>query len=194
MLFWRFAEKRWDPFPTLGIGLELQCVPVKVEATGVTYTVDIWDYHAGWSPPSPHYFRKTHIFFLCYSITDSNSFSKLRDWMTLIQTHAQQEAIIVIVGLKADLEKDRVVSTQDTLDLADSLELPFFEISSQSGSGCEELLQRVCHDVDAKILDGRLDVSAGQNPHGFSTQSSGIITSLNSSAPPSSVNNWGCGC
>lgn len=98
------------------------------------------------------YYRGAMGFLLMYDITNQDSFSTVQDWWvtrsllsilhvctkyiyhslciairaTQIKTYSWDNAQVILVGNKCDLEDDRLVTTEDGLRLADELGEPLY--------------------------------------------------------------------
>lgn len=75
---------------------------------------------------------------LMYSITNEESFLNLENWMNEIKKN-KNDMTIILVGTKCDLEEKRVVTYERGKEFSEKYNIPFFEISSESGE-CVELL------------------------------------------------------
>ncbi|KAF5365307.1 hypothetical protein D9758_005450 [Tetrapyrgos nigripes] len=89
---------------------------------------------------SATYYRHTEVALLCYSLTSRSSFETLG---RLISEFRRVNAIapMVFAGLKLDLERE--VSRTEGEHVAKTHSSPFFECSSKSGYGVNELLMAV---------------------------------------------------
>ncbi|KAF0032315.1 hypothetical protein F2P81_014605 [Scophthalmus maximus] len=67
------------------------------------------------------YYRGAMGFLLMYDITNQDSFSAVQDWATQIKTYSWDNAQVILVGNKCDLEDDRLVPTEDSQRLAEEL-------------------------------------------------------------------------
>ena len=70
-------------------------------------------------------------FILMYDVTNEESFSSVHDWCTQIKTYSWDNAQVILVGNKCDMEDERVISFERGKQLADSLGLEFFETSAK---------------------------------------------------------------
>ncbi|XP_063687507.1 ras-related protein Rab-3-like [Bolinopsis microptera] len=77
------------------------------------------------------YYRGAMGFLLMYDITNEESFNAVRDWSTQVKTYSWDNAQVVLVGNKSDMEDQRVVSCDRGQQLADELGFPFFETSAK---------------------------------------------------------------
>ncbi|XP_067877286.1 RAB3D, member RAS oncogene family, a isoform X3 [Heterodontus francisci] len=71
------------------------------------------------------YYRGAMGFLLMYDIANQDSFHSVHDWATQIKTYSWDNAQVILVGNKSDLEDDRVVPTEDGKRLADELGVEF---------------------------------------------------------------------
>lgn len=94
----------------------------------------------------PTYFRNAKIILLVYSITDTDSISELPSWIENYSEvrlgDAMANTIPVLVGNKADLEKNRDVLITRAKETARQCFIPeenVFELSASTGEGFDEL-------------------------------------------------------
>eukprot|EP00794_Sanderia_malayensis_P002460 gene2460-2833_t len=87
------------------------------------------------------FFRDAMGFLLMFDLTHEDSYVNVRSWLSQLQTHAYSEnPMIVLIGNKADLEKERKVDFDDAKALADSLGLKYFETSAKSGDHVDDAI------------------------------------------------------
>lgn len=67
------------------------------------------------------YYRGAMGFILMYDITNEESFNAVQDWSTQIKTYSWDNAQVLLVGNKCDMEDERVVSSERGRQLADHL-------------------------------------------------------------------------
>ncbi|EAX89205.1 small GTP-binding protein, putative [Trichomonas vaginalis G3] len=79
------------------------------------------------------YIKTGNAFLIIYSIDDRYSFSAVeRIYKTIIHVRGTDEIPMVICGNKCDLEKRRVVKTEEGEELCNRLKCPFFETSAKT--------------------------------------------------------------
>jgi Ras-related protein Rab-3C len=102
------------------------------------------------------YYRGAMGFILMYDVTNEDSFNAVQDWCTQIKTYSWDNAQVVLVGNKCDLEYERVVSTERGRRLAEQLGLEFYESSAKENINVtpifERLVDLIC-DKMSKSLD-----------------------------------------
>ncbi|KAF3819842.1 hypothetical protein GH733_015351 [Mirounga leonina] len=60
-------------------------------------------------------------FILMYDITNEDSFNAVQDWATQIKTYSWDNAQVILVGNKCDMEEERVVPAEKGRLLAEQL-------------------------------------------------------------------------
>uniref|UniRef100_A0A8C0ZBT9 small monomeric GTPase n=1 Tax=Cyanistes caeruleus TaxID=156563 RepID=A0A8C0ZBT9_CYACU len=77
------------------------------------------------------YYRGAMGFVLMYDITSEDSFNAVQDWATQIKTYSWDNAQVILVGNKCDMEDDRIVPVEKGKHLADQLGFDYFEASAK---------------------------------------------------------------
>lgn len=102
--------------------------------------------------------------FVCvYSITDNLSFDSIRGIFANITKVKQKDEPKVLVGNKADLERDRTVPTEKGQALADEFGIPFFETSAKSGENIEEAFSALIRNMKSNPPSSRTTPNSKHN-------------------------------
>jgi len=88
-----------------------------------------------------------------YDVTNEESFSSVHDWCTQIKTYSWDNAQVVLVGNKCDMEDERVISFERGKQLADSLGLEFFETSAKENVNVRAVFERLVDIICEKMSD-----------------------------------------
>jgi len=88
---------------------------------------------------------------LAYDVTDENSFQNVHTWMRSIALHTDANISILLIGNKADLKDDRVVSTARGAALAEEYNVPFFETSAKSNIGVQEIFLAMAKTLKSAV-------------------------------------------
>ena len=59
------------------------------------------------------FYKKAEAILVAFSVTDRNSFNKIKNWIEAIKEYAKLNTPIVVVGTKIDLEHERTVSKEE---------------------------------------------------------------------------------
>ncbi|MGH0153859.1 UNVERIFIED_CONTAM: hypothetical protein FKN15_061925 [Acipenser sinensis] len=128
------------------------------------------------------YYRGAMGFLLTYDITNQESFNAVQDWATQIKTYSWDNAQVILVGNKCDLEDDRVIPAEEGRRLSDELGFEFFEASAKDNINVKQVFERL---VD--VICEKMNESLDSDP----TVMSNKTPTLNESPPPSQ---GGCAC
>ncbi|XP_043523456.1 ras-related protein Rab-3-like, partial [Frieseomelitta varia] len=118
------------------------------------------------------YYRGAMGFILMYDITNEESFNSVQDWVTQIKTYSCDNAQVILVGNKCDMEDERVITTERGKQLADQLGVQFFETSAKENINIktvfEQLVDIICDkmseslDNDPTLIAGGMGQAKGQ--------------------------------
>jgi small GTP-binding protein len=125
-----------------------------------TVKLQIWD-TAGqerFRAISRSYFRNAVGAVLVYDVTNLQSFDQLADWLTDLQTLATPNAYILLVGNKADLEKERQIGPELVKDFSERHHLETIDTSALSGKNIKEAFARMAFEVSARVANGTIVV------------------------------------
>ena len=96
---------------------------------------------------TPIYYKDAQIAFLVYSIIDQKSFDRMVQWHTELTTLRGDQVLIVLVANKTDMGKERVVSTTDGMNFANSIGCQQFEVSAKTGEGLDLLFRYITMQI-----------------------------------------------
>ncbi|XP_007482752.1 ras-related protein Rab-37 isoform X1 [Monodelphis domestica] len=119
------------------VGIDFRNKVVTVDGTKVK--LQIWD-TAGqerFRSVTHAYYRDAQALLLLYDITNKSSFDNIRAWLTEIHEYAQKDVVIMLLGNKADVNRERVVRSEDGQTLAREYGVPFMETSAKTGMNVE---------------------------------------------------------
>ncbi|XP_076121477.1 RAB3D, member RAS oncogene family, b isoform X1 [Alosa pseudoharengus] len=111
------------------------------------------------------YYRGAMGFLLMYDITNQDSFSAVQDWATQIKTYSWDNAQVILVGNKCDLEDDRLIPTEDSQRLADELGFQFFEASAKDNINVKQVFERLVDVICEKMNESIEGERAQPNNH-----------------------------
>ncbi|CAL1290509.1 unnamed protein product [Larinioides sclopetarius] len=129
------------------------------------------------------YYRGAMGFILMYDVTNEESFNSVQDWVTQIKTYSWDNAQVVLVGNKCDMEDERVVSAERGRQLAEQLGLVFFETSAKENINVKAVFERL---VD--IICDKMSESLDSDPNLVNASKGTRLTE--NPAPPTA----GCQC
>eukprot|EP00163_Fabomonas_tropica_P022920 TRINITY_DN4015_c0_g1_i1.p1 TRINITY_DN4015_c0_g1~~TRINITY_DN4015_c0_g1_i1.p1 ORF type:complete len:214 (+),score=64.62 TRINITY_DN4015_c0_g1_i1:271-912(+) len=164
-LLHQFTEKKFVPDTPHTIGVEFGTR--MVEVMGKTIKLQIWD-TAGqerFRAVTRSYYRGAAGALLVYDITRRSTFNHLTSWLTDARNLTDPNTVIMLVGNKTDMGKQREVSFDEAKRFAEENGLIFMETSAKDGTHVEEAFLATARKVYEKIHEGVLDLS--QEPYGI---------------------------
>lgn len=99
------------------------------------------------------YYRGAMGFILMYDVTNEESFNSVQDWVTQIKTYSWDNAQVILVGNKSDMEAERIVTYERGKQLADQLGLEFFETSAKENINVQDVFDRLVDIICDKMTD-----------------------------------------
>uniref|UniRef100_A0AC35U807 Ras-related protein Rab-3 n=1 Tax=Rhabditophanes sp. KR3021 TaxID=114890 RepID=A0AC35U807_9BILA len=112
------------------------------------------------------YYRGAMGFILMYDITNEESFNSVQDWCTQIKTYSWENAQVVLVGNKCDMDDERVVSYERGRQLADQLGLEFFETSAKENINVKAVFEKLVEIICNKMAESLDKDQAQSQPKG----------------------------
>ena len=115
-----------------------------------------------------NYIKKANGILLVYDITDETSFAKIETWYENLSADSNNILPIVLIGNKSDLTEDRVVSTENGIELAKKLNIEkhFFETSCRNGKNVHEaindLVQQIYDKFGKKAESSNIEIKNGK--------------------------------
>uniref|UniRef100_A0A8C7JKE4 Calcium release activated channel regulator 2A n=1 Tax=Oncorhynchus kisutch TaxID=8019 RepID=A0A8C7JKE4_ONCKI len=151
-LLMRFCDDCFYPGTSATVGIDYSVKTITVDNSQVA--LQMWD-TAGqerYRSITKQFFRKADGVVVMYDITDEQSFTAVRQWLTSVQEGAGEDIPIMLLGNKTDKESEREVQTRVGEKLAKDCQLIFYECSACSG-------QNVVHSLVhlARILKEQED-------------------------------------
>ncbi|KAI6201049.1 hypothetical protein M3Y96_00800000 [Aphelenchoides besseyi] len=149
----RYAENtfRHDHISTLGVDFKLKTTKLGRDKV----RLEIWD-SAGmerYRTLYNSYYHSAHGIMCVYDLTNERSFENLENyWLREVRNHAPQNAVLFLVGNKADLEADRKVAFDRAEKLAKQIGVSLYEVSAKTGINIEEAFNDLASTMRERML------------------------------------------
>lgn len=113
------------------------------------------------------YYRGAMGFILMYDITNEESYNAVQDWATQIKTYSWDNAQVILVGNKCDMEDERVIPAEKGKHLADQLGFEFFEASAKENIQVKQVFERlvdiICDKMSESLENEHSAASGGKS-------------------------------
>ena len=130
---------------TVGIDFENKYIKIGKQ----TINLQIWD-TAGqerYKVLSRNYYNNSDAFMIVYDITNLKSFESVTNWIEQIKENASENVKSILIGNKSDLEVKRKIKTEEGKNLANKININFYETSAQNGSNIEKAISDLVKEV-----------------------------------------------
>ncbi len=84
---------------------------------------------------------------MLFDVTDENSFLKVEKWMKEIETNANKDTVVYLVGNKIDSIDMRIVETEKAENVSKAINKKYFEISAKLCINLKETVFSIVKDV-----------------------------------------------
>ena len=117
--------------------------------------LEIWDQLVtdfGWTL-KPNFSRGANVVLFVFSLEDRTSFEELNEWVKAAEPDVDNMPILFVVGNKNDLVEERTVESEQAELYANKIGAFYYEVSAKTGSGIEELFNRVAEESYNKLIN-----------------------------------------
>ena len=145
----QFTENKFREKHEITIGVEF--ASKTIELNNKLIKIQIWDTagHEAFKSITRTYYKGAVGALLVYDITNKISFLNCQNWLKELKENGDKDIVIILVGNKCDLEKERQVSKQEGEIFAENNGLFFLETSAKEGKNIFDVFK-----ISAgKILD-----------------------------------------
>lgn len=115
--------------------------------------LQIWDTagQARFRSVAKAYFRYSLGAILVFDITNRRSFDELNIWINDLHNLCAENAYIILVGNKSDLEEDRAISRSEAENFANQKGIQYFETSAKSNVNVETIFKTLGEEIIRRI-------------------------------------------
>ena len=96
--------------------------------------------------------RGANVVLFVFSLGNADSFEDLNEWVKAVEPDVDNMPILFVVGNKNDLVEERKVESEQAELFAKEIGAFYYEVSAKTGSGIEELFNRVAEESYNKLI------------------------------------------
>ena len=129
------------------VGVEFGSTMVK--KNGKLIKLQIWD-TAGqerYKSITTSYYKGAKGAFVVYDITNKKTFKNIDKWILELKANGSEDILIILIGNKLDLEKNREVNAEEVKKKAEELNAAYFETSALNGSNIEHAFDVIVEEM-----------------------------------------------
>lgn len=143
----RFIDNQFidNHLPTVGFDYKSQIITLPDKTV---VKLQIWDTvgQEKFMAINKSLLAKVHGIILIYDITDQDSFDHINNWITIIK-EANENASLILVANKCDIEDKRVISEDEGNKLAVENNISFVEASAKENINIKETFIKITEEV-----------------------------------------------
>ena len=127
---------------TIGVDFRFRTI----EIDNKTIKLQIWDTagHERFNSINTSYYRGCDGAILCYDVCQKATFKNIIYHLNQVQEKGEKNSVKILVANKDDVDDElKMVTYEDGQDLADQLNLSFFEISAKYNKNVEEAFEEL---------------------------------------------------
>ena len=140
--------------------------------------LEIWD-TAGqerYKSITSAYYKGSRGVFLVYDITNLSSFEDLDKWKNEINEKVKGPLKMMIIGNKSDLKDEREVSTENALEKAKNLNIPFMETSALESINIKEAFESILKEMYKEFKkEEKIKADLNNRPEGIKLDTKEMI-------------------
>jgi small GTP-binding protein len=155
-LLLRLIDNTFEPEPQATVGIAYRPFTLTVDKERVK--LNIWD-TAGqerFRSISQTYFRRAIGAILVFSLEDAGSFEQLHTWINDLHSFASPNAVVLLVGNKADRTANRRVTPTEAEAFARRHSLTYMEASALDGTNVTEAFHRLAFEIRERVKRGKI--------------------------------------
>ena len=157
-LLLRYTHGQFREEYQLTIGVEFGSNNLSIDNN--IYRIQIWDTagQENFKSITRSYYKNSACALIVYDISNRISFENLASWVDDCKNSSPRTVVMVLVGNKCDLEKNREISEEEGRDFAEKNGMLFFETSAKTGQNVEQVFKKSAEVIAKKIQENYYDL------------------------------------
>ncbi|KAI0807142.1 GTP-binding protein ypt1 [Fomes fomentarius] len=149
-LLLRFADDTYTESYISTIGVDFKIRTIELE--GKTVKLQIFGIgQERFRTITSSYYRGAHGIIVVYDVTDSDTFTNVKQWLQEIDRYASEGVNKLLVGNKSDLTSKKVVEYSVAKEFADQLGIPFLETSAKNATNVEQAFLTMAKQIKDRM-------------------------------------------
>lgn len=97
------------------------------------------------------YFKGSKGIILVFDLTNKDSFSHLKSWMSDIRDNAEKNSEVIVVGNKSDLDENRQVEKEEANKYAEMNNVEYYEASAKDGTNIWLIFETLSRNMNKHV-------------------------------------------
>jgi small GTP-binding protein len=144
----QIAEHLIDPNATASIGVACSATDIQIDEAPMHMLIyDTVGQERSWSKTYCHHAAAV---FVVYDITSASSFDAVPGWIETVPAAARKDVVIMLLGNKRDLERQRIVTKAEGRNLAKSHAILFKETAAGDSRKVTKAFEKVGRELRSR--------------------------------------------
>ena len=149
----RYLDQKYEEYPTSSIGVDFKIKTFQYNEK--EFKLQLWDPEGMYRfrTVTKTYYRHAQGIFLCFDITNKDSFQLLEPLIKEIFDYGKEDVMIVLVGTKCDLIDERKIERKEIEAFAQKYKLQFYETSAKTGTGVDGMFNSFFYQLIDELIE-----------------------------------------
>ena len=155
-LFLRYLKNKFDYNSKATVGVEFGSKNIKIDDTIIK--AQIWD-TAGqerYRSITSAYYKGSHGALVVYDVTKTESFNNVDKWISDLRNNTDAKLVIMLIGNKIDLEKERTVKPEEGQEKSNENEVVYIETSALDSRNVEKAFEDIVTKIHKTYINNNI--------------------------------------
>ena len=155
-LLLRYLKNKFDQNSKATVGVEFGSKNITIDNSIVK--AQVWD-TAGqerYRSITSAYYKGSHGALVVYDVTKIESFNNVDKWISDLRNNTDEKLVIMLIGNKIDLEKERTVKTEEGQEKSNENEVAYIETSALDSRNVEKAFESIVTKIHKTYINDNI--------------------------------------
>ena len=155
-LLLRYLKNKFDQNSKATVGVEFGSKNITIDNSIVK--AQVWD-TAGqerYRSITSAYYKGSHGALVVYDVTKIESFNNVDKWISDLRNNTDEKLVIMLIGNKIDLDKERTVKTEEGQEKSNENELAYIETSALDSRNVEKAFESIVTKIHKTYINDNI--------------------------------------
>ena len=150
----RFSDDEFDNSFITTIGVDFKLKTIETDDDNKIIKLQIWHTAGGdrFRTVTTSYYRGANGIMVVYDITDKESFDNIRHWLFDVDRYASDDASILVIGNKSDLNDKREIGYSQATEFCNELGIEYIEASAKDSINIDYAFHKMAKIIRDKQI------------------------------------------
>jgi Ras-related protein Rab-11A len=155
-LLLRYLKNKFDQNSKATVGVEFGSKNITIDNSIVK--AQVWD-TAGqerYRSITSAYYKGSHGALVVYDVTKIESFNNIDKWISDLRNNTNEKLVIMLIGNKIDLDKERTVKTEEGQEKSNENEVAYIETSALDSRNVEKAFESIVTKIHKTYINDNI--------------------------------------